>query len=83
MNYQKIKNAFYALAITLASISLVQAQEMPAEPGFNLNADGSLSIGEDISVRAGDALTINVPISEDFMFVEPKKKGGLATSAAR
>lgn len=77
MNYQKLKNAFYAMAIALASTSFVQAQEMPAELGFNLNADGSLSIGEDISVCAGDTLTINVPISEDFTFVEPKKKGGL------
>lgn len=77
MNYQHLKNAFYAMAIALASTSIVQAQEMPAEPAFSLNADGSLSIGDDISVRTGDTLTINVPMSEDFIFVEPKKKMGL------
>lgn len=77
MTYQHLKKAFYATAIALAAISSVQAQEMPTEPGFSLNADGSITIGEDISVRTGDTLTINVPISEDFVFIEQKKKGGL------
>src|SRR5690606_37351588 len=48
-----------------------------AETPISLNPDGSLSVIEDISVRVGDTLTINVPMSENFMFVEPKKKAGL------
>src|SRR5690606_23007763 len=77
MNYQHLKKAIYATAIAMVTTSLLKAQEVPAETQFSLNPDGSLSVNEDISVRAGDTLTINVPMSEDFMFVEPKKKGGL------
>lgn len=77
MNYQHFKKAIYATAVAMVTTSLLQAQEIPAEAPFSLNPDGSLSVIEDISVRAGDTLTINVPMSENFMFVEPKKKGGL------